>query len=88
MFFVSPNHDSLKLDRKLEANLVASGVDVRQFGSLDESVDGQPILSQTDCFYMTRIQREHNSPETEAEIAAIDLSRFPPSCIPSLETEW
>ena len=76
MFFVSPNHDSLKLDKKLEANLVASGVDVRQFGSLDESVDGQPILSQTDCFYMTRIQREHNSPETEAEIAAIDLEPF------------
>jgi aspartate carbamoyltransferase catalytic subunit len=76
MFFVAPDHDSLKLDKKLEANLVANGVDVRKFDSLDETIDGQPILSQTDCFYMTRIQREHNSPETEAEIAAIDLEPF------------
>jgi len=28
------------------------------------------------CIYMTRIQREHNSPETEAELDALDLEPF------------
>ncbi len=76
MFFVAPDHDTLRLDKKLEASLIASGVDVRQFDSLDETCDGQPVLAQADSVYMTRIQREHNSPETEAELAEMDLEPF------------
>ena len=76
MLFVAPNHKALQLDEKLKSNLVASGVDVHQFDSLDETIEGRPILSQSDCVYMTRIQREHNSPETESELANIDLSPF------------
>ena len=33
-------------------------------------------MKKIDCLYMTRIQREHNSDETEAEIESIDLSPF------------
>ncbi len=76
MFFVSPNHEVLKLDPELKKRLVAAGVQVHEFDSLEESFNGQPILEQADCFYMTRIQREHNSPETSREIEALDLEPF------------
>ena len=76
MIFAAPNHDSLRLDAKLESQLKAAGVEVHQIDSLDESLGGQPVLSQTDCVYMTRIQREHNSEETEAQLKQIDLEPF------------
>ncbi len=43
---------------------------------LDDSVAGRPLLEQTDCLYMTRIQREHNSADDEQEIGKLDLSPF------------
>ena len=76
MFFVSPQHEVLKLGADLRERLVERGVEVHEFNSLDTTLDGQPILAQADCFYMTRIQREHNSESTENEIAAIDLAPF------------
>ena len=76
MFFVSPDHEQLVLDEKLKEQLKSRGVQVEEFHGLDEEVDGESILSQTDCFYMTRIQREHNSDETEGELSAIDLEPF------------
>lgn len=76
MFFVSPDHKSLRLDQQLEDFLKNSGVDVHQFDSLDASINGAPILSETDCFYMTRIQREHNTPDIENELASLDLAPF------------
>ena len=76
MFFVSPDHEVLRLDDELKRHLQMRGVDVHEFHSLDSEYQGQPILGLTDCVYMTRIQREHNSKQTEAEIAAIDLAPF------------
>jgi aspartate carbamoyltransferase len=76
MFFVSPDHPTLRLDAQLQNFLVNSGVDVHQFDSLDATINGTPILAETDCFYMTRIQREHNTPDVEAELSALDLSPF------------
>ncbi len=76
MFFISPNQTSLKLDDRLKQRLVRAGVQVVEFDSLDATHNGQPLLSQIDCMYMTRIQREHNSESTENELAAMDLSPF------------
>lgn len=76
MFFVSPDHGTLRLDEDLKQTLLQRGVEVGEFHSLDGQHDGQPILPQTDCVYMTRIQREHNSPEVEAEMKAMDMSPF------------
>lgn len=76
MFFVSPDHRSLRLDPQLKTFLLNSGVEVHEFDSLDETINGHPILSETDCFYMTRIQREHNTPEVEAELSRLDLAPF------------
>jgi aspartate carbamoyltransferase len=76
MYFVSPNQTDLQLDAKLKQQLQRRGVELFEFDSLDATHEGSSILSQTDCLYMTRIQREHNSSTTEAEIAALDLSLF------------
>ena len=76
MFFVSPDHAILKLDAELKKTLVAAGVEVHEFHSLDDKLDGSHILEEADCVYMTRIQREHNAPETTSEINKIDLSKF------------
>ena len=76
MFFVSPDHQVLKMDPDLKQRLIAAGVEVHEFNSLDESMNGEPILTQTDCLYMTRIQREHNSPDTSREIESLDLNPF------------
>jgi aspartate carbamoyltransferase catalytic subunit len=76
MFFVSPEHEVLRLDDELKQRLQRRGVEIQEFDSLEATYQGQPILSLTDCIYMTRIQREHNSKQTEEEIGAIDLSPF------------
>jgi len=76
MFFVAPEHQTLRLDPQLKNFLVSSGVEVHEFNSLDASIDNNPILTETDCFYMTRIQREHNTPEVEAELSQLDLLPF------------
>ena len=76
MFFVSPSHEVLKLDPELKERLSKAGVSVFEFNSLDAELDGEPILSQADCLYMTRIQREHNSPEVTREIESINLDPF------------
>ena len=76
MFFVTPPHDDLRLDEELRTDLKTAGVRVHEFDSLDATHDGKPILGLIDCLYMTRIQREHNSESTEAELDSIDLSPF------------
>ena len=76
MFFVSPDHEVLQIDPDLKDFLKRSGVVVEEFQSLDDQFNGQSLLSQVDCLYMTRIQREHNSEQAESEIAAMDLEPF------------
>ena len=76
MFFVSPEHEVLQLDPDLKDYLKRSGVVVEEFQNLDSQFNGQSLLSQIDCLYMTRIQREHNSQQAESEIAALDLEPF------------
>jgi len=69
MFFVSPDEAALRLDDRLKQRLLKTGVQVVEFDSLDATHNGQPLLSQIDCMYMTRIQREHNSESTEAKFS-------------------
>ena len=76
MFFVAPDHDVLRLGDDLKQTLENANVEVHQFQSLDDEIDGLPILAEADCVYMTRIQREHNAPQTSDEIGKIDLSQF------------
>ena len=76
MFFISPDHEVLRIGPDLRDYLDRCGVAVEQFQSLDEEFDGKSLLSQVDCLYMTRIQREHNSEQTESEISALNLEPF------------
>jgi aspartate carbamoyltransferase catalytic subunit len=76
MFFVSPNHPILKLDAELKHRLQSRGITVHEYHSLDSQHEGLSLLSQMDAVYMTRIQREHNSPATEQEINQLDLEPF------------
>ena len=76
MIFVSPDHEVLRLDENLKNRLQTRGVTVHEVESLDATVDGGPILSQADCVYMTRIQREHNAGPQGEQIAKIDLAPF------------
>lgn len=76
LYFIAPDHETLRLDDDLRSRLVADGVDFHEFDSLDATLDGVPILERIDCLYMTRIQREHNSSQQERELDALDLSAF------------
>ena len=76
MYFITPPHVELRIDEGLKSMLQAAGVTVKEFESIDAADNGQPILETIDCLYMTRIQREHNSDSTEAEIESIDLAPF------------
>lgn len=76
MFFVAPGNQTLRMEPALLKKLSAQGVDCHEFDSLDANLDGRPILEQIDCFYMTRIQREHNSLADEQDQQALDLGKF------------
>ena len=76
MVFVTPQYNTLVLDAELRRRLAAANVTVHEVHSLDATIGGQPLMSQVDCFYMTRIQREHNSAEDSDQIGQLDLSPF------------
>jgi len=76
MFFVSPDNDVLRMERKLLERLRNSGVECEEFHSLDATIDGRPILEEADCLYMTRIQREHNSSVDEQNQSEMNLADF------------
>jgi aspartate carbamoyltransferase len=76
LFFISPDHPVLKLDEELKQRLQRRGVEIQEFHSLDSAFEGASLLSQIDCLYMTRIQREHNSTQAEQEIEALELQPF------------
>lgn len=76
MFFVSPDHEALKMDDDLRQELQRLGVSVQEFDTLEADVNGRPLIEEIDCLYMTRIQREHNSESTESELQQLDLEPF------------
>ncbi len=76
MFFVSPNHPVLRIDPELRQRLISRGISLYEYHDLDAVHEQQSLLSQVDAVYMTRIQREHNSPTTEQEISHLDLQPF------------
>jgi aspartate carbamoyltransferase len=74
--FVSPRHPTLSLGDDLRERLTARGVRIFEVDSLEEPVNGRPLIEQVDALYMTRIQKEHNNPADEAAFASIDFSRY------------
>jgi aspartate carbamoyltransferase len=74
--FVAPRHPTLSLGDDLRQRLLSRGVRIIEAESLEEPIDGRPLIEQLDALYMTRIQKEHNNPADEAAFAAIDFSRY------------
>jgi aspartate carbamoyltransferase catalytic subunit len=76
MYFVAPRNSKLSMTQEFRTRLLDHGVHVREFESLEDSVDGVPLIEKADCLYMTRIQREHNSAEDEEEFREIDFTNY------------
>ena len=76
MIFISPPHEALRLDDELRNRLQTNEVAFAEVDGLDATLEGRPILEQTDCLYMTRIQREHNSAADEDALAQLDLGPY------------
>ncbi|MDB4756498.1 hypothetical protein OAG56_03930 [Mariniblastus sp.] len=76
MVFVAPPDETLQLDSELRDHLISKNVQIYELDSLDAAINGVPILKQIDCLYMTRIQKEHDTPEMAASYQSLDLSHF------------
>lgn len=76
MYFICPPKSRLAMTNEFRSMLLERKVHVREFESLEDQVDGVPLIEKLDCLYMTRIQREHNRPEDEEEFRQIDFSRY------------
>ena len=76
LVFVAPDHPNLAMHADLRERLLNRNVRVYEVDSLEASLDGTPIIELVDALYMTRIQREHDSPEDAAEFAHVDFSKY------------
>jgi len=74
--FVSPRHPTLMLGDDLRQRLAARNVRIFEVDSLEEPIEGRPVIEQVDALYMTRIQKEHDRPADVASFADIDFSRY------------
>ena len=74
LVFVSPQHPTLVAARRPAAAAAGRGVRFFEVDSLEEPIDGRPVIEQVDALYMTRIQKEHNNPADEAAFADDRLS--------------
>jgi aspartate carbamoyltransferase len=76
LVFISPDHPKLAMRADLRERLVDRNVRFYEMDSLEEPLDGQPVIEQLDALYMTRIQKEHNDPQDAASMALVDFSRY------------
>jgi aspartate carbamoyltransferase len=76
LVFISPRHSTLRLRDDLRTRLAARNVRFFEVDSLEEPIDGRPVIEQVDALYMTRIQKEHNLAADETAFAAIDFDRY------------
>ena len=76
LIFIAPNDPTLALHDDMRGRLLDQGVNIQEVESFDDTINGVPVIESLDALYMTRIQKEHNSPDDEATFAALDLSRY------------
>jgi aspartate carbamoyltransferase catalytic subunit len=76
LVFVAPQHPTLALRDDLRQRLLGRRVRFFEVDSLEEPIDGRPVIEQVDALYMTRIQKEHDNPADAASMAAIDFDRY------------
>ena len=76
LIFVAPQHPTLQLGDDLRNRLTEQGVPIYEVESLEEPIDGVPVIEKVDALYMTRIQKEHNVASDEDTFAEIDFSDY------------
>ncbi|MCH2115180.1 MAG: hypothetical protein MK171_09770 [Pirellulales bacterium] len=76
LIFIAPDDPTLALRDDLRHRLQDRGIAISEVEHFDEIVDGVPVIEQLDALYMTRIQKEHDSPAEAEKFAQIDLSRY------------
>ncbi len=76
LVFIAPKEPILALSEDLRRRLTDQGARIIEVESFEEHVGGRPAIEQLDGLYMTRIQKEHNSPSDEQSFARLDLSRY------------
>ena len=76
LVFIAPDDPTLALREDLRNRLLDRGVEIHEVKTFDEKVGGVPVIGKLDALYMTRIQKEHNSPAESAKFDQIDLSQY------------
>ncbi|MEN1678615.1 MAG: aspartate carbamoyltransferase [Planctomycetota bacterium] len=76
MVFISPDHAKLRMRDDMRRRLTERGVAFSEVESLKAPVGGKPAIEQVDALYVTRVQKEHDTPEDEAGYAGIDFSHY------------
>ena len=76
LIFIAPSNPTLALRDDLRQRLIARGVRMAEVESFEDKIDGTPVIEILDALYMTRIQKEHNNPEDDANFSEIDHSRY------------
>ncbi|MFT5497933.1 MAG: aspartate carbamoyltransferase catalytic subunit, partial [Kiritimatiellia bacterium] len=76
LYFVTAKHDMLALSNEMKDRLLQQFDEVREFESFEDDLDGKPMINRLDCLYMTRIQKEHNSPNLAEDFRQIDFSKY------------
>jgi aspartate carbamoyltransferase catalytic subunit len=74
LIFVTAEHPTLTMRDDLRQRLLDRRVRFYEVDSLEERVDGVPVIEQVDALYMTRVQMEHNRPEETADFAELDFT--------------
>jgi aspartate carbamoyltransferase catalytic subunit len=76
LVFIAPNDPTLALRDDLRLRLTDQGAKIVEVESFEEHVGSRPVIEQLDGLYMTRIQKEQNSPSDEESFSRLDLSRY------------
>jgi aspartate carbamoyltransferase catalytic subunit len=76
LVFIAPDDPTLALRDDLRRRLLDQGARIVEVQSFEEHFGGKPVIEQLDGLYMTRIQKEHDSPSDEERFARLDLERY------------
>lgn len=76
LVFIAPEHPSLQMRDDLRQRLAARNVQVHEFDSFEQPLDGKPVIEQVDALYMTRVQREHDTVDDSERYSALDFTRY------------
>ncbi|HMP07515.1 MAG TPA: hypothetical protein PJ982_14285, partial [Lacipirellulaceae bacterium] len=74
--FVAPRHPTLQLRDDLRRRLAARGVRFFEVESLEDRIDGTPVIELVDALYMTRIQKEHDQHDDAVTYADVAFDRY------------